>query len=1016
MTSTTKSATKSGRNRLLLPAGGAMLLAAAGLAAFMFSGAAPAPSTQPISVDCPLKAPADTTVKCLTVTVSARLSAPSGDSGEPPGRGPYLTLFVATVRAGAPAPDAEPVLILADEPGQAASELLSTNWQAYEELHRTRDLIFIDLRGTGRSQPRFACDSLDPVKVRSGGVTTADAASCTEAFRQTGSGPEIFTTAAAAGDLIRLRKRLGIQAWSPLAGGYGALIALELLRHDAEGVRSLVLDSPVAPKAVPTDLDRYATIQRVFRHVFADCKADAACSRDFPALETTFDDLIQRAVAGALPVELPSAAGQAPVKAELGAGDLLRMLTRMVGSGTEARRVPALIQALSDLAHGRARPGSDAAGDLVTTYRRLIPPTAIGVAAAIMCSEVRPWVDLEGARAMAGMFRPFVAPDSLILPFEAFCQTWKLRPVETPNAAVAEPRPVLILSGEYDTVAAGYQADALAEQVRGATLLRIRDLGHGLLATSKCARHTVAEFLDNPERHSKAAVCGDAPVPAFATRPAAPPEAAITLAAVSPPPPPPPSTPPAALLTLNVIECPFASPTGNRVDCGTLAVPERRDRPGGKTVSLFFAITRANGAEPLPDPVLVLNGGPGQPGSDLIESGWEKLAELRRTRDIIYVDQRGTGHSRPSLYCRNLSPVAYWHGGLSAADAEACLKPIQSAGFDIANFNSTESAADLVALRTTLGIRKWNLFGTSYGTALAMEVVRRDGNAVRSVVLNSPTTLRSSWLDTGRMAEIRDVYRRLFADCAADPACNTAYPALDRVFLDLAKRMTDNPLPVSYLDPRTGQAVDTRMSFSNLLDILTVVVGSGTTAERVPALLRHLSRVAEGREQARPELLSWLYMPYWQTMDMIAYGLNAAIGCREIRPWIDAARLRREGAAFEPYVFPQAVEQDYDVFCAAWRLPRSSEEVRQPVVSAVPALLLTGDYDTMTPTGIADTVAQNLKSAKVLRFHAIGHDVFSVSPCAREAMTGFIQSPEQPIAPACLRAPRAPVFVPPRRS
>ena len=638
---------------------------------------------------------------------------------------------------------------------------------------------------------------------------------------------------------------------------------------------------------------------------------------------------------------------------------------------------------------------------------------------------------------------------------------WKLPrpPEDTITGPVAVP--ALLLAGDYDTVTPGYQADALAAAFRTAEIIRVRGAGHGVLAVSGCAGDAVADFLEAPGSKientcaeppesfatvpvattavpvpvaaaggpATAAVANGEPGPPAPTGPPAPQVAAVapppetpgTPSPISVPvPPPPPAAVSQPMPTVTPVACPFPSPSDVRMECGTVAVPQWHElsasQPAGPTVVIFFAITRASGPAPRPDPVLVLNGGPGQPATDLIDSGWERMAELRRSRDILYVDQRGTGHSQPGLYCRDLNPVAFWHGGLTTADAEGCLKPIQAAGYDIAAFNTVESAADLVAVRRALGISQWNLLGTSYGTALAMELVRRDDAAVRSVVLNSPTTIRASWLDLQRMAAIREVYRRLFADCAADTACNGAYPDLEAVFLDLATRMTNKPLPVTYQDPRSGATIRTQMNFANLLDILTIMVGSGAAADRVPALLWHLHQVTLGRQPARPELLSWLYMPYWQTMNAIAYGLNAAIGCREIRPWIDVDRLRREGSAYQPYVVPQAMEQDYDVFCPAWHLPRGPEELRQPVTGAVPTLLLTGDYDTLTPTGLADIIASTLSKARVLRFHAIGHDVFATSACGRAAAAHFIATPDDPITLPCLQSPRVPQFVARRAS
>ncbi|CAK0753008.1 hypothetical protein CCP2SC5_1980001 [Azospirillaceae bacterium] len=143
-----------------------------------------------------------------------------------------------------------------------------------------------------------------------------------------------------------------------------------------------------------------------------------------------------------------------------------------------------------------------------------------------------------------------------------------------------------------------------------------------------------------------------------------------------------------------------------------------------------------------------------------------------------------------------------------------------------------------------------------------MEVVRHDVGGVRSVVLNSPNVKKASWLDLDRMASIKGVYRQIFADCAASSECAAAYPDLDQVFRATAERLSVNPIPVSYVHPRVGQKVETRMSHSDFLDILTVLAGSGVSAAHVPSLVWTVAEASQGKNSVSKELLAWLYMPF----------------------------------------------------------------------------------------------------------------------------------------------------------
>ncbi len=465
------------------------------------------------------------------------------------------------------------------------------------------------------------------------------------------------------------------------------------------------------------------------------------------------------------------------------------------------------------------------------------------------------------------------------------------------------------------------------------------------------------------------------------------------------------------------VACPFEIPAGEAALCGRVELPEHHGTTNGRTISMFFARTLSTAPVrddgPVPAPVVVLNGGPGQAGSDMIDGAWAQMAVMRRDRDLIFVDQRGTGHSDPDLYCRDLDPVAYWHGGFTTADAERCLAPLTTAGHDPAAFNTPESALDLIALRRALGLPAWNLLGVSYGTILALEVVRHDPDGVQAVILNSPNTTRASWLDLKRMQAIRDVYTRLFADCAADPRCRAAYPALARAFLDLADRLDRRPIAFTTTDPRTGAEVAGELTFTKLLNILTIIVGSGDNARRVPQLLWHLHQATAGEVPPHLPTVAFLYMPYWNMMDQIAYGLNVTIGCSEVRPWVDAESARTAASLLEPYVAPHAMEVDYDVFCPVWDLPRAEEALRDPVTSDRPTLILTGVYDTLTPTYLADTVARTLTNAQVMRFRGLGHDVLSVSACAREAAAAFLIDPDRGHADRCTAEDGPPAFTVP---
>lgn len=166
--------------------------------------------------------------------------------------------------------------------------------------------------------------------------------------------------------------------------------------------------------------------------------------------------------------------------------------------------------------------------------------------------------------------------------------------------------------------------------------------------------------------------------------------------------------------------------------CGTLTVPENRTKPDGRKITLGVAIVAAEAAEPKPDPIVWLAGGP---GDDAV--GEAKMAiggGLNRDRDVIFMSQRGTYSADPALTCRNVDEFNARATGLVSdapsterehvAATKACRDELAATGADLSAYNDIESAADYAALRTTLGLEEWNLYGISYGTQLALVTMR----------------------------------------------------------------------------------------------------------------------------------------------------------------------------------------------------------------------------------------------------------------------------------------------------
>jgi pimeloyl-ACP methyl ester carboxylesterase len=238
-------------------------------------------------------------------------------------------------------------------------------------------------------------------------------------------------------------------------------------------------------------------------------------------------------------------------------------------------------------------------------------------------------------------------------------------------------------------------------------------------------------------------------------------------------------------------DCLIAIPLDVRVDCGNLVVAEQRARPTGPTVRLPVAIFRApqpSGASPL----LMLHGGPGANG---LRSQFSRQAAAWAQafrRDIVVYDQRGAGLSQPRL-CPEVIEKAI--AARTTDIVGACLASLKAAGIEPSAYTTEANADDAIDLRRTLGHTSWDVYGVSYGGRLALELMRRDPSGLRAVILASALPVGPRFQAEDALTYQRAL-ERIFANCAAQPNCATAFPTLERDFYTVHEELTARPIVV----------------------------------------------------------------------------------------------------------------------------------------------------------------------------------------------------------------------------
>ena len=480
--------------------------------------------------------------------------------------------------------------------------------------------------------------------------------------------------------------------------------------------------------------------------------------------------------------------------------------------------------------------------------------------------------------------------------------------------------------------------------------------------------------------------------------------------------------------------CPFELPApeaeGETYECGYLVVPEDRSDPDSPTVELAVAIIYSVSNIPEADPLVYLAGGPGS--GALLEADLWAASPLRADRDIILLDQRGTGFSYPNLNCVELEDE----------DAEdviaasiACRDRLLEARVDLSAYNSAASAADIEDLRLALEIDKWNVYGVSYGTRLALTLMRDFPDGIRSVVLDSVypphvNAYEEQPLNTFLALEV------LFQGCAASITCNEAYPQLGQVFYDVVDQLNATPFD----DGEHG------LIFGD--DVSATIIQSMYSTEVIPGLPLAIYLLAADEFEIGMTLLNG-EIPPDEIVSLLsddsgdnrsddsgeddggdeglivdedlldelgdisdAEGLYNSVECHDEVPFADrrvAADLARDIPASIRASELASVDELIET-CALWGAGTADARENEPVVSNIPTLVLAGEYDPVTPPSWAQRAAEHLSQGYYYEFPGVGHSVIDAGDCPVAMITGFLDDPTSAPDSRCLERMSGPEF------
>jgi pimeloyl-ACP methyl ester carboxylesterase len=449
--------------------------------------------------------------------------------------------------------------------------------------------------------------------------------------------------------------------------------------------------------------------------------------------------------------------------------------------------------------------------------------------------------------------------------------------------------------------------------------------------------------------------------------------AATTVASEAPPPPP----------VLAFQACQLEHPLGLvsvEAECTQVIVPENPADPGSRALPLFVARLPALSRDRQPEPLFVLAGGPGLGASTFYPGAAAAFARIRRTRDIVLLDQRGTGRSSP-LNCA-FDEQQMWE---SAEDQTArvmheCRAQL-SQDHDLAQYTTSVAVRDLDLVRAALGYQRIALYGSSYGTRVAQHYARRHPEHTLALVLDGvvpPTRV----LGPSTPLDAEAALRSIFARCRADSACSTRFGDPERDYHELRGKLIARPVQLSLADPVSGSPRALSFSEPLLAGALRLTSYSADQAALLPLALHLANHDGNYIPIATQYLLAAA-----DYGGVLAYGMHNSVVCAEDVPFYADEHIDR--AALKETFLGTSQLDALQTLCADWPRGPMDADLHAPLNTKVPALLLSGSADPVTPPAFGDEAARGFVHATHLVLPGQGHGQL-MQPCVDGLMARFL--------------------------
>jgi len=437
--------------------------------------------------------------------------------------------------------------------------------------------------------------------------------------------------------------------------------------------------------------------------------------------------------------------------------------------------------------------------------------------------------------------------------------------------------------------------------------------------------------------------------------------------------------------------------------CAMFPVRENRADPRSRTIRLKLAVLRSRAQVANKDMLVFIAGGPGQAATDSAASVAAVLQPLLAHRNVLLLDQRGTGGSN-ALSCKDAGhPLAgdddsSFDAAQMRREAADCLKQLASHA-DPRYYTTTIAVQDLEEVRKALGSPSFDLVGVSYGTRVAQQYVMGHPDAVRSVVLDSvvpnPLVLGEDFA-----RNLHDALAAQFARCSAEPACKRKFGDPGQTLYQLRDALRANPHEVSFRDPLTWQTVTRVLNENALASVVRMFAYTPQTAALLPLSIDAAARGDVGPLLGQAKILSG------ELSELAGSGMQYSVICSE-----DADLLGVRPQDADTILGTRMVDA-LKAVCSVWPKGTRPADFHAPLKTDKPLLLLAGQYDPVTPPRYAGEVAKGLPNARVLILKGQAHSVMAAG-CTPRLVEHFVEKLDpKTLDASCLdRLQPTPIFI-----